>query len=244
MDIVEQIESLASEEPEVACYWFGNSLSAKTLTICGKTVDNYRGLLEALFRDPNVFFLNGGYDALMSKTEGAALYGFLYSLGYKSVVEKYWQEAISVSEYNRAVILFSMLEAIASLEGLNTASICRFFLVYGPLGPYIITKKLADAGIYCPFSSKAKLLIESINSFHPGRCSSVGELHRAYMPLIEAVNQLRELLQDNPFSISSGVYTEEDLVCQNLKGCFAFNIMGITAPLYFCSVLERGEMRK
>ena len=244
LDIVEQIEALASEEPEVACYWFGNSFSAKTLTICGKTVDNYRGLLEALFRDPNVFFLNGGYDALMSKTEGAALYGFLYSLGYKSVVEKYWQEAISVSEYNRAVILFSMLEAIASLEGLNTASICRFFLAYGPLGPYISAKKLADAGVYRPFSSKAKLLIESINSFHPGRCSSVGELHRAYMPLIEAVDQLRELLQDNPFSISSGVYTEEDLVCQNLKGCFAFNIMGITAPLYFCSVLERSEMRK
>lgn len=240
--LVDRIEALSLREPELACCWFGNSfVSEKRLTINGTRVSNIRQLLSALLRSPADFYLKDGCTKLLDKTAGADLYGFLYSLGYQQPVEQVWANLDGCDLFHKASLLFSMLEDIARKDGADLSRIRAFFVDYGPLGPASYTRRLVldpKAPVYRALNGEGKRLLSKIADFRPPADGSVNELFRAYTPLLEAVENLRGKLVENPHCILAGAYEDKGVICRDLSGCFAFRFLDRHAPLGFHALLE------
>ncbi len=240
--LVEQMEELSAREPEVACYWFGNSFAPeRRLEINGTTVRNVYELVEAMWRSPKEFYNGDAYKKLLNRSVGADLYGFLYSFGYKSVIDKEWSEMKKCDMFAKTVLLFSMMDFIAENEGARTDRIRRFFEIYGPIGIAAYIKKLVsnkDSKVYLPLDASGKQILSSIASFKTPNGGSVAELYRAYAPLIESVDKLRLNLTENPHCVLAGVYELSGIICTNLVGCFAYKIFDRQAPLGFNAIIE------
>lgn len=237
--LVDSIEALSSNEPEVSCYWFGNSFAeTRMLKICNCTVGTADELIEALFSSPDDFYQGDGYQKLQSRKEGADLYGFLYSLGFKELVEKEWEELKSCDLFNKTSILFSMIESIAEKSDADVEAIRRFYIQYGPIGFANYTKKLVEEKIYLPLDADGKQMLSKISDFTVPSTGDINELFRAYSPLVENVEKLHQILVENPHSILTGVYENKGVICTNLEGCYAFKIFDRFAPLGFNALLE------
>ena len=144
--LVRSIEDLSQREPELAGYWFENSFcEQRALDVGGRRVSSLEELLQALFQTPDAFY-DGGCKKLMSRKAGADLYGFLYSFGLQEMAEAYWAQAEACDEFNRAVLLLSMLDAAAQKAGADAAPLRRFFTEYGPVGIAVYTKRLVERG--------------------------------------------------------------------------------------------------
>lgn len=237
--LVDSIEALSSTEPEVACYWFGNSFApARELKICNSTVASVDELIKALFSSPNVFYQTDGYQKLLNRVDGADLYGFLYSLGYKEIVEKEWENLKSCDLFNKTSILMSMLDVIAIKAGVDSTIIRTFFTLYGPVGLATFTKRLVEKNVYMPLDADGKQMLGKISSFNAPAGGTVDDLFRAYTPLVDSVDKLRKNLIENPHCILTGVYENRGVICTNLFGCFAFKIFDRVAPLGFNAWIE------
>lgn len=245
VDLVNRIEAVAAESPVLACYWFGNSFAQeRSVTVCGRTVNSMQDLIDAMFRDPASFYEGDGYSMLMDRDKGVALYGFLYSFGFQDQIEAAWKEAKHADEFNRACILFSMMDILAEKAGADPSRIREFFCKYGPVGPAITTKELVDRedrGVYEGLDAGGKQILEEIKNFSAASNGDVDELFRAYTPLVSMVQSLEKQLNGNPFNISSGLYENTGVLCRNLAGCFAFEIFGRLAPLGFCAKLQEAS---
>ncbi len=244
-ELVNVMEAASLQEPELACYWFGNSFSPRReMQLNGQTVATIGDLLRALFKVPRDFYLKGGFEQLMDRAGGAKLYGFLYSFGYQEIVDAQWRQAVQCDEFNKLCVLLGMLDTIAVKAKEDPAPLRRFFLQYGPMGIATYTKRLIDRSgdpVYQGLDADGKQAISQIAAFQPASGESVEELFRVYTPLLELVNRFKVLLLDNPYCVSTGVYEDTGVLCTNLVGCFAFQIFGRTAPLGFHAWIERAE---
>lgn len=243
--LVAAIEEKSLKEPELACYWFGNSFARRReLQICDRTVVTIGDLLRALFQTPQDFYLKDAYDKLISRTDGASLYGFLYSFGYQEIIETQWQEAVQCDDFNKACVLLGMLDAIAIKVGEDPGLLRRFFVLYGPMGVATYTKRLVDRvgdPVYQGLNADGKQVVTQIANFQPASGESVDELFRVYTPLLEMVKKLQSYLVDNPYCVSTGIYESTGVLCTNLAGCFAFQIFGRSAPLGFHAWIESAK---
>ena len=239
LDLVDSIEALSLKQPEVACFWFGNSFApARYLKICKSTVTNVEELTRALFSSPNVFYQTDGFQKLIDRTDGADLYGFLYSLGYKEIIDKEWEELKSCDLFNKTCILLSMIDTITVKAGTNPKIIRDFFCLYGPIGLAVYVKELVDNGIYIALDSSGAQILDRISSFNSPTSGTIDDLIRSYAPLVLSVEMLQNNLIDNPYCIISGVYENKGVICSNLIGCFAFKIFDREAPLGFNAFIE------
>ena len=239
--LVDEIEELSISAPEIACYWFGNAfISNKRLNICEQEVATIQQLIDAMFSDPNAFYQGDGFKKLINQKDGADLYGFLFSLGYRELVEKEWVHLKQCDLFNKTCILLSMMDNVATKAGVDASGIRSFFVNYGPIGIATYTKKLLtqNDSVYTPLDSDGKQAIAKITSFREPTSGTVDELFRGYTPLVESVDKLRRILLDNPFCIVTGVYENRGVMCTNIKGCFAFNIFERVAPLGFSALIE------
>ena len=243
--LVERMEAVSANEPEIACYWFGNAFAEKKrMEICGKTVCSVPQLVDAMFASPNAFYQGDGFRKLLNRRDGADLYGFLYSCGYGEIVDKQWEYLKDCDTFHKTALLLSMMDNIAGKAGANPKTVRDFFVQYGPVGIAAYTKRLIDSegeGVYVPLDADGKMLISRISGFREPACGTVEELFRAYTPLMEDVDKFRRILTDNPFCIVTGVYEGKGVICTNLKGCFAFRIFERTAPLGFGALLEKAK---
>ncbi len=242
LQTVNEMETLAVTEPEIACYWFANSFAtAKSVTVCGRAVSTVPELIGALFGSANTFYQGDGYRKLSSRREGASLYGFLYSFGYKALADETFKNAVRLDEYNKAAVLFSMLDQIAHRSGANAETVRSFFVKFGPVGIAAYTKSLAErkaSKVYTALDSTGKRALDAICSFKAPTTGSVEELFKAYSVLNDAVEALRRVLVDNPHLVLSGVYEASGVVCTNLVGVFAFRFFDRAAPLGFSAFIE------
>ena len=237
--LVDAIEKLSATEPKLACYWFGNSFAPKKmLKICNQTVSSLDELIKALFKSPKDFYQTDGYDKLLDRTGGADLYGFLYSFGYKELIDESWQRVTQVDTFDKVSILISMIDNIAIKAGVNPELIRNFYVNYGPVGVAVYTKKLVKEKIYIPLDSNGRQLLDKILDFKEPTSGSVTDLFRAYSPLVDSVYRLRPNLIENPHCIIAGAYDKNGVICTNLLGCFAFKIFDREAPLGFSAWLE------
>ena len=242
--LVDEIEVLSVSEPEIACYWFGNSFaSQRQLTICEKTVSTIPQLVEAMFCSPITFYQGDGLKKLLHFKDGADFYGFLFSLGYKEIVDAEWQHLNQCDMFNKTSLLFSMIDSIAVNANANPKIIRDFFVKYGPVGIATYTKQLLvqNNNVYTPLDADGKQAISKITDFREPISGTVDELLRAYTPLVENVEKFRKILNDNPFCVVTGVYENKGVMCSNLVGCFAFNIFDRPAPLGFSSFIETAK---
>lgn len=238
------IEELSMKEPEIACYWFGNSFAnRKTLTVCGSTVHDMTRLLRAMFEKPMDFYTKDGMDKLMDRKKGADLYGYLYSLGCKELVDQAWSRLGKSDEFNKACVLMALLDDIAVKMGEKSDCLREFFVNYGPMGIATYTKRLAEEknGAYQGLDSEGKQALNHISGFKKPKATTVNELFRGYTPLLEHVQKLQGVLINNPYCVETGVYEKEGVLCTNLKGCFAFRIFGRLAPLGFHAWIESAK---
>ena len=239
--LVDDIEALAVSEPEIACYWFGNAFAAtRQLTICNKAVSTISQLVNAMFTTPRTFYEEDGLAKMLDRRVGADFYGFLFSLGYKEIVNTTWESLAQCDLFHKTSLLFSMMDNIAGKARVNRTLIQTFFVQYGPVGIATYTKQLLaqNNAIYMPLDAEGNQVISRIIGFREPAAGSVDELFRAYMPLMESVEKLRSILVDNPFCILTGVYENKGVICTNLVGCFAFKIFERLAPLGFSALLE------
>ena len=243
--LVDDIEKKSLQEPELACFWFGCSFAAhKTLRICGRTVSTVDDLLRVFFDTPRDFYLNGCYEKLMNRGEGANLYGFLYSFGFQDIIEAQWGAAANCDEFNKACILLGMLDTITVKSGADPGPLRRFFLQCGPIGIAVCVKRLIERGgdpVYQGLDADGKQIMAQIAGFRPAAAESVSELFRAYTPLVEMAGRFQALLADNPYCVSTGIYESRGVLCTNLVGCFAFRIFGRTAPLGFHAQIDSAQ---
>ena len=234
-NIVNEIEKISLQESKLACYWFGFSFAAKekrVLNICNKDISTYNELIETIFSSPNVF-----YEEIISKLrnrlKGADLYGFLYHLGYKDVIDGCWNNIKLRNEFDSFCITFFMMDSIAEKEKANTKIIRDFFVNYGPLGFATYTKKLVEQNVYISTDSAGKSLISKIQNFKEPMQGGTKEIFEAYQPLLSNIDAFAESLFDNPLCISAGIYNDKAIVCTNLAGCFAYDFFGRKAPAGF-----------
>ena len=242
LKLVDAIEAVSATEPEIACYWFGNSFAPeKMLQICNKKVSTIEELIEALFISPNDFYQTDGYKKLLSRVDGADLYGFLFSFGYKEAVDKEWEHLRQCDMFNKTTILISMMDNIAVKANVDPAIIRKFFVDYGPIGLATYTQKLVartEDKVYMALDADGKQALAKISGFKAPATGNVDELFRAYTPLVESVDKLRRNLIENPHCILTGVYENKGVICCNLVGCFAFKIFERVAPLGFNAWIE------
>lgn len=242
LKLVDAIEAVSATEPEIACYWFGNSFAPeKMLQICNKKVSTIEELIEALFISPNDFYQTDGYKKLLSRVDGADLYGFLFSFGYKEAVDKEWEHLKQCDMFNKTTILISMMDNIAVKANVDPEIIRKFFVDYGPIGLATYTQKLVsrtEDKVYMALDADGKQALAKISGFKAPATGNVDELFRAYTPLVESVDKLRRNLIENPHCILTGVYENKGVICCNLIGCFAFKIFERVAPLGFNAWIE------
>lgn len=242
LKLVDAIEAVSATEPEIACYWFGNSFAPeKMLQICNKKVSTIEELIDALFISPNDFYQTDGYKKLLSRVDGADLYGFLFSFGYKEAVDKEWEHLRQCDMFNKTTILISMMDNIAVKANVDPAIIRKFFVDYGPIGLATYTQKLVartEDKVYMALDADGKQALAKISGFKAPATGNVDELFRAYTPLVESVDKLRRNLIENPHCILTGVYENKGVICCNLVGCFAFKIFERVAPLGFNAWIE------
>lgn len=242
LKLVDAIEAVSATEPEIACYWFGNSFAPeKMLQICNKKVSTIEELIDALFVSPNDFYQTDGYKKLLSRVDGADLYGFLFSFGYKEAVDKEWEHLRQCDMFNKTTILISMMDNIAVKANVDPAIVRKFFVDYGPIGLATYTQKLVartEDKVYMALDADGKQALAKISGFKAPATGNVDELFRAYTPLVESVDKLRRNLIENPHCILTGVYENKGVICCNLVGCFAFKIFERVAPLGFNAWIE------
>ncbi|MBE6734052.1 MAG: protein kinase family protein [Ruminococcaceae bacterium] len=242
---VKQIEACSVNNPQVACYWFGNTFAEKkSLAICGKTVSDISSLVGAMFDSAAVFYQGDGYEKLVSMKDGADLYGFLYSFGFKELCESVWSSFAKVDLFHKTAMLFSMMDNIAVKSDVNPDKIRQFFVNYGPVGIATYTRELccaAEEGVYAPLDSEGRQLLNKIKGFKAPAGGNVDELFRAYAPLIDSVDSLSKRVIDNPHCVLAGVYENKGVICKNLKGTFAFRIFDAVAPLGFNHHIESAK---
>ena len=239
--LVDAIEKKSLQEPELACYWFGNSFAAhRTLRICGQTVSTVDELLRVFFDSAQDFYMKGAYEKLMDRGKGADLYGFLYSFGCQDIIEDQWAAAEKCDEFNKACILLGLLDTISGKTGADPGLLRRFFVRCGPIGIAVYTKQLIERKdpVYRGLDADGKQIIAQIAKFRPAAGESVNELFRAYTPLVDLVKRFQIVLMDNPYCVSAGLYDGSGVLCTNLVGCFAFRIFGRAAPLGFHAQIE------
>lgn len=243
--LVDEIEALSVNEPELACYWFGNSFASKKyVKICDHEVSTLSELTEALFSSPSDFYQKDGLQKLENKLEGADLYGFLYSFGYRSLIDKSWEELRRMDEFNKVSVLFTMLDNIMTQSSTDAAKVRDFFMQFGPIGIATYTKQLlAEMGdkVYKALDVDGKQTLSKISEFFGPVCGTVEELFRGYNPLVEHVERLSKNIMDNPFCVMTGVYENKGVICTDLMGCFAFKIFGRIAPLGFSAWIENAN---
>ena len=242
--LVDEIEALSISEPEIACYWFGNSFAAeRLLSICGKTVSTIPQLVEAMFISPILFYQGDGLKKMLDRKDGADFYGFLFSYGYREIVDAEWEHMEQCDVFNKTSLLISMMDSVAVKSGATPDIIRDFFVKYGPVGIATYTKHLMEQNtdVYAPLDANGKQAISTITSFREPTSGTVDELFRAYTPLVENVDKLRRILIDNPFCVVTGVYESKGVMCTNLVGCFAFNIFERLAPLGFSAFIDSAK---
>jgi len=242
---VEALEKTSGKEPELACYWFGNSFASKRSTeICGEKVADFQELLRVLFRSPKKFYESDGYDKLMDRTKGAAFYGFLYSFGFRQIIDAYWKQASGCDEFNKACLLLAMLDGMAVKIGADSTLLRNFYVNYGPMGIAVYTQKLCERGnVYQPLTGEGRQVLSQIASFRPAAAQTAEELYKVMNPLMDLVKRLQTMVEDNPFAITAGVYADSSVLCTNLAGCFAVRIYERSAPLGFHGWIEASEGR-
>ena len=239
LELVNSIEMLANSAPELACYWFGNSFaSERELNICNRTVKTIDELIKTLFSSNSNFFQLGGYEKLMNRVDGADLYGFLYSFGYKDIIDAEWQNVKELPTYESTVVLMSMMDVIAVKAGADAGIVRSFFINYGPVGIARYVKKLTEENVYSPLDFEGKQIIEKVTNCSTPKEGTVDQLYKAYLPLIDSVRKMQSKLIENPHCIISGMYETKGIICKNLAGCFAFKIYDRLAPLGFSYLIE------
>lgn len=242
--LVDDIESLSVSEPELACYWFGNSFAEKRhLSICDKIVSTIPQLIEAMFDAPITFYKKDGLQKMLDRKEGADFYGFLFSFGYKEIVNEEWEYFTECDMFNKTSLLISMMDNIAAKEGFDPTIIRNFFVKYGPVGIATYTKQLLvqNDEIYTPMDADGKQAIAKITGFREPTTGTVAELFKAYTPLVESVDKFRRILIDNPFCVVTGAYESKGVMCTNFIGCFAFSIFERLAPLGFSEFIDTAK---
>ncbi len=240
--LVTDIELLAAVEPELACFWFGNSFAEKRRLVVNKReVSNLGELLAAMFSSARAFYQLDAYKKLLDRKAGADMYGFLFSLGFRGVVDAAWEQMADCDVFHKTALLLAMMDNIAVKGKQNPALLRRFFVSYGPVGVAAYTQSLvvrSDNPVYIALDREGQKALEQIASFQAPPANTTEELFRAYLPLVESVEQMRRILIDNPYCIQAGDYDEQGVLCANLMGCFAFNIFDRPAPLGFSAWLE------
>jgi serine/threonine protein kinase len=243
--LVAKMEQAAEKEPELACYWFGNSFAKeKYLFLCGTEVSGLEELFPALFGNACDFYTNNGLEKLMDRKAGSDLYGFLFSYGYRPMIDHVWDTIGKMDKFYQAHALFGMMESIAVKAHCDADVIRSFYVNYGPIGGAVYTQRLiADGGdaVYMPLDANGKRILSAIREFHTDGGDSIQMLYQKYSPLIDKVEELRKILMDNPYRVSSGIYEKKGVICTNLKGSFAFELYGRLAPLgYHARITDNG----
>lgn len=243
--LVGEIEGTAATLKDIACYWFGNAFAPeRKLSVCGQTVSDVAGLVSALFASPKTFYRDGGCNMLCALGDANAFVGFLYSLGYRKVVEETVKAIHGRDAFGMAVIMFGMLDAIAEKEGVNTDALREFFVTFGPLGIATYTQKLVKQSapkVYTALDSEGANILSKISAFKARENGNLQVIYTAHLPLIELVDTLQRHLTDNPHLVLAGVYDQKGVLCRNLLGCFAFSIFERQAPLGFQALIDNGN---
>lgn len=241
--LVNDIEKMALQASNLACYWFGFSFAIKekkVLKILNKSISTYNELIETIFSSPNVFY-DEVIDEMLNRSKGADFYGFLYYFGYKDIIDTCWDNIKLKNDFEKLCILFSMMDSIAEKEKANTKIIREFFVKYGPIGFATYTKKLVEQNVYIASNSNGKNIISRIQNFKEPSQGCVEELFKVYNPLLSDIVILTENLFDNPLCISAGIYGDKAIVCTNLAGCFAYDFFGKKAPVGFKAYITNSK---
>lgn len=233
--LVDEIEKLSAKEPEIACYWYGNSFAEERyLNICDVQVSNINELFDAMFHNAGIFYAKDGLNKLIDRKEGSDLYGFLFSYGYKEIIDKEWESVRGCDKFNKASILFAMLDNIAVKSNCNPKVVRTFYVNYGPVGAATYIQRLVANGkeeTYIPLDVDGKQILSAIKSFNVNFNSDVQAIFKAYIPLNDNIEKLQKLLIDNPFCIVTGVYESKGIICTNLRGSLGFTLYDKPAPL-------------
>ncbi|MCR5263151.1 MAG: hypothetical protein K6D94_04700, partial [Clostridiales bacterium] len=239
--LVGDIEKLAGTEPGVAVYWFGNAFAAEPgITVMDFGVSGVGDLSSVMFTSPRMFYEDGGLDMLLDRKKGAALYGFLYSLGYKDLIGSVMEKDSERSEFSKACVRIAMLEMIAEKEGdMNAAEdIKKFYVEYGPAAYAAYVKKLVErtnGPVYRGLDREGEHVLSEIKDYRLLTAGAFSDVSRSLAGLVTLADKMRGMLIDNPYLIAGGVYETHGVLCLNLVGCFAFEILGKKAPLGFAS---------
>ena len=240
LTLLNQIEQYAESNPEVACYWFGCSFGNSTdLVLDGNTIQDLEHLFSLLFKNPGKFY-STYYGMLKDIKEGAVIYGFLFSLGFKNIIEEAFRSISTVTERDTLAILLSMLDACGQQTKTDCQIVREFFANRGPLATYNYLRYLLNTNrhVYQALDTKAEVVMKTIRESRVKTDIPCGEIYKNSAELIQNESEFRRMLIDNPFVIACGAYENKGILCENLIGCFAYDFLGSKAPLGLMNYIE------
>ena len=241
VDLVHKIEDVSQTYPEIACYWFGFAFAElKKLDVCGDTINDIAMLFDKAFSSAKKFYCEDGvYSQLMDSTTGAKLYGFLCSYGHCDKIEKTLKESASNSEHDKYQLILAMLEVIGQEERIDMDLFEQFYLNYGPLATASYIYKIQKAEqIYKGLNSVGEDIVRSLESVTLPEACPIEECRAKMQQLLELTTKLEQQLQNNPFLTEAGVYGNSAVACTDLRGYFAYSLMGRNIPMGLASSID------
>ena len=239
------IEEYAKSQPEIACYWFGNTFSNNKLAmIFDRELTSFGSVINVLFESPRKFYLDGGLEVLTSRQ--ASFYGYLYSFGVEDIIENTWQlvQDKQIGMSRKICLYISMIDQIAERIGANTSDIRSFFIKYSPVAGTIYVRQLIlneGEAVYKALDDESREIISEIENFRNPVDKSVKDMLEEYSDLANIIDRFRKKLVGNPYNIGAGAYLNRGILCNDLRGVFAFKFYDEVFPIGFSDVLEHPE---
>ncbi|MCR5212884.1 MAG: protein kinase [Eubacterium sp.] len=236
--LIDKIENFASEyDGEIGRYWFAYAFSGVPgIEFMGNYISSIDELIDYILESPKLCYEEDRLLILSEPQKYPELYGFILSKGFLQAVKSF-MDSISKNkdnEFARYMYIFYFLEVLAQNGNESKKKlVLNYFSDYGPLGIYkYIHNLVREENVYSPLDEKSKEVLTEIGAFKCVKNNSIDRLYKSYSPLIEKIHMLKGLVI-NPLVAEMGLYNNEGIICNNMKGLFAFKVYGKDAAIGF-----------
>jgi hypothetical protein len=244
--LVKEIEELANKDPELACRWFGYAFSkSKEVEFLGEMITTPEEMIEYALKSPKNFYdQNGAVQIITDNERNDALFGFLYSEGYRSLLDSLFVLKNVSGNYEKAQAVLLLFDEIAiRKEADDLAAIVRSFTrKYGPNGyiPYL-QDLIRQGDVYDTFQPEGMTLLKRIGETLISETSPVSAQMQTCLSLMGDIDRMRNNTQNNPFKTELGILENKSIVCRNVAGLFLYEFLEHMVPVGYESIVGEGE---
>ena len=246
--LVREIETLADDNPELACRWFGYAFAEEKQTeFLGYSISTAEEMVEHSIENPDAFYgVNGAVDQIVNVDDNTTLYGFLYSQGFRPFIRDMFLYVDKMGTAEKARAVLHLFHEIANAKKNNELirKVKHFYKYFGPFGylPYL-QSAIRSGKIYETDSREDQKLMDEIAGQALEENLPLSRMESVMQELAIKTDKMRKNTQNNPFMMELGMMEQKTIRCKNLCGMFCWDFLGNMVPLGYESMIN-GTVRE